>query len=130
METINSESVQPNIFDPNCGSRQVLELIADKWTALVIYALEPGKLRFGELQRKIGAVTQKVLTQTLRNLEHDGLIERTVYPVVPPKVEYSLTPLGQTLAEPLGAICRWSENHLAELWAWRRSVTEVEQNSA
>lgn len=106
---------QPNVFDPNCGSRRVLELIADKWTAIVVYALARGTCRFGQLQRDVGGVSQKVLTATLRNLERDGLVERNVYPVVPPRVEYTLTPLGQTLTEPLAAICKWSEEHLADV---------------
>jgi DNA-binding HxlR family transcriptional regulator len=110
---------QPNVFDPNCGSRRVLELIADKWTAIVVYALARGTCRFGQLQRDVGRVSQKVLTSTLRDLERDGLVERRVYPEVPPKVEYTLTPLGQTLTEPLAAICKWSEEHLADVDAAR-----------
>lgn len=106
---------QPNVFDPNCGSRRVLAMIADKWTAIVVYALLRGTCRFGALQREIGGISQKVLTDTLRDLERDGLVVRTVFPAVPPHVEYALSPLGQTLAEPLGAICRWSEAHLAEV---------------
>lgn len=105
----------PNVFDPKCGSQRVLELIANRWTALVIYALAGGTQRYSELQRKIGGVSQKMLTQTLRKLELDGLVERRVYPVVPPKVEYSLTPLGRTLTGPLRAICKWAEEHLPEL---------------
>jgi DNA-binding HxlR family transcriptional regulator len=93
----------------------VLDLIANRWTALVIYALAGGTQRYSALQRKIGGVSQKMLTQTLRKLERDGLVERRVYPVVPPKVEYSLTPLGRTLTGPLRAICRWAEGHLPEL---------------
>jgi DNA-binding HxlR family transcriptional regulator len=107
------------VFDPNCGSRRVLELIADKWTAIVVYALARGTCRFGQLQRDVGRVSQKVLTSTLRDLERDGLVERRVYPEVPPKVEYTLTPLGQTLTEPLAAICKWSEEHLADVDAAR-----------
>ncbi len=106
---------KPNVFDPGCGSQQVLELIANKWTALVIYALGRGTRRYSELQRQIGGVSQKMLTQTLRRLERDRLVERKVYPVVPPRVEYSLTPLGRTLIEPLRAICKWAEAHLGEL---------------
>ncbi len=105
----------PNVFDPRCGSHRVLDLIANRWTALVIYALAGGTQRYSVLQRKIGGVSQKMLTQTLRKLERDGLVERRVYPVVPPKVEYSLTPLGRTLTGPLRAICRWAEEHLPEL---------------
>jgi DNA-binding HxlR family transcriptional regulator len=110
---------QPNVFDPNCGSRRVLELIADKWTAIVVYALARGTCRFGQLQRDVGGISQKVLTATLRDLERDGLVERKIYPVVPPRVEYTLTPLGQTLTEPLAAICKWSEEHLADVDAAR-----------
>jgi DNA-binding HxlR family transcriptional regulator len=112
MET---ETVQPNVFDSNCGSRRVLALIADKWTAIVVYALANGTMRFGQLQREVEGISQKMLTQTLRSLEREGLVERNVYATVPPKVEYSLTPLGETLKEPLGAICRWSEEHLPEV---------------
>jgi DNA-binding HxlR family transcriptional regulator len=101
------------------GARQVLDLIADKWTVLVIYALTGGTKRYSELQRLIVGVSQKMLTQTLRGLERDGLVERKVYPVVPPMTEYSLTPLGRTLIEPLCAICKWSEEHLPEVEAAR-----------
>jgi DNA-binding HxlR family transcriptional regulator len=97
----------------------VLERIADKWTALVIQILARGTMRYAELQRTIGGISQKMLTQTLRSLERDGLVQRKVHPVVPPKVEYSLTRLGRTLIEPLHALCRWSEKHLAELQANR-----------
>jgi DNA-binding HxlR family transcriptional regulator len=112
--------MKPNVFSENCGSQQVLELIADKWSALVIYyALAQGTKRYSELQREIGGVSQKMLTQTLRSLERDGFVERTVHPVVPPKVEYSLTPLGRTLIGPLRSICKWAETHLHQLLAAR-----------
>jgi DNA-binding HxlR family transcriptional regulator len=114
-----THEMQPNVFDPNCGSRRVLALIADKWTAIVIYALARGDCRFGELRRDIGGISQKVLADTLRQLERDGLVERTVFAEVPPRVEYALTPLGRTLTEPLGAICKWAEEHLAEVEANR-----------
>jgi DNA-binding HxlR family transcriptional regulator len=115
---VTNDAVQPNVLDPNCGSRQVLALIADRWTAIVVYALARGTMRFGQLQREIG-LSQKVLTDTLRALEHDGLVRRTVYAVVPPKVEYSLTELGASLTEPLTAICHWAEQHLVEVQAAR-----------
>jgi DNA-binding HxlR family transcriptional regulator len=115
---VTNGEIQPNILDPNCGSRQVLALIADRWTALVIYALARGTLRFGQLQREIG-LSQKVLTDTLRAMERDGLVRRTVYAVIPPKVEYTLTELGASLIEPLSALCRWAEQHLAEVHAAR-----------
>jgi DNA-binding HxlR family transcriptional regulator len=104
-----------DVLNPNCPSRQVLERIGEKWSTLVIRVLHEGTLRYSDLQRRIGGVSQKMLTQTLRSLERDGLVERRVYPVVPPRVEYSLTPLGRTLVEPLDAICRWAERHLPEM---------------
>jgi DNA-binding HxlR family transcriptional regulator len=76
-------------------------------------------MRYGALHRAIGGISEKMLTQTLRSLERDGLVQRKVHPVVPPKVEYTLTKLGRTLIEPLHALCRWSEKHLAELEANR-----------
>ena len=102
-----------------CPSRLVLDRIADKWTALIIQVLASGTMRYAALQREIGGISQKMLTQTLRSLERDGLVQRKVHPVIPPKVEYALTRLGRTLIEPLHGLCRWSEKHLAELQANR-----------
>jgi len=104
-----------DVMNPDCPSRKVLERIADKWTSLVIFALAERTMRYGELQRRIGGVSQKMLTQTVRSLEQDGLVARKIYPVVPPMVEYSLTPLGKSLIEPLTAIRRWAEKHLPKL---------------
>jgi DNA-binding HxlR family transcriptional regulator len=109
----------PSVMEPQCPSRLVLERIADKWTALIIQILSKGTMRYSALQQQIGGISQKMLTQTLRSLERDGLVQRKVYPVVPPRVEYSLTRLGRTLIEPLRALCRWSEKHLPELQANR-----------
>lgn len=125
----------PSVLEPQCPSRLVLDRIADKWTALVIQILASGTMRYAELQRAIGGISQKMLTQTLRSLERDGLVQRTVHPVIPPKVEYSLTRLGRTLIEPLHALCRWSEKHLAELQANRalakaKAVAAVADRSA
>ncbi len=108
-----------SVMNPQCLSRVVLDRIADKWTALIIYVLATGTRRYAALQREIGGISQKMLTQTLRSLERDGLVLRKVHPVVPPKVEYALTPLGRTLIEPLAGICRWSEKHLPQLEANR-----------
>src|SRR5467141_4115257 len=110
---------QASVMNAHCLSRVVLSRIADKWTALIIHVLATGTRRYAALQREIGGVSQKMLTQTLRSLERDGLVHRKVHPVVPPKVEYTLTALGRTLIEPLHALCRWSEKHLAELQANR-----------
>ncbi|MEY2538779.1 MAG: hypothetical protein QOG67_2519 [Verrucomicrobiota bacterium] len=108
-----------SVLDAQCPSRLVLDRIADKWTALVIQVLASGTLRYAALRREIGGISQKMLTQTLRSLERDGLVQRKVHPVVPPKVEYALTRLGRTLIEPLQGLCRWSEKHLPELEANR-----------
>jgi DNA-binding HxlR family transcriptional regulator len=112
-------TAQPNVLDQNCESRQALDRIADKWTSLCVYALVSGPKRHGELRREVQGITQKMLTQTLRSMERDGLVQRTVFEQVPPRVEYALTPLGMTLQEPLVAICRWAMDHLPEVQAAR-----------
>jgi DNA-binding HxlR family transcriptional regulator len=109
METLASLS---GVYSGNCPTHKVLDLISDRWTVLVIGLLEQKSLRFSELQRHIGGISQKMLSHTLRQLERDGLVTRTVYAQVPPKVEYALTPLGQTLCEPLAAIRQWAELHI------------------
>jgi len=116
--------IKPDVFNANCDSRQVLDLIADRWSMLVIYALRNQVRRHAELKRRIGGISQKMLTQTLRSLERDGLVRRAVYDVVPPRVEYALTPLGQTLLEPLRAICRWAEKHLPQVKSARASARD------
>lgn len=112
---------QPGILNSHPYLRQTLDLIADKWTVAVIYLLSQGTKRYGELQRDIGDVSQRMLTRTLRNLEQNGLVQRKVYPVVPPMVEYSLTPLGKTLVEPLKALCNWAMEHFHEVETARKS---------
>jgi DNA-binding HxlR family transcriptional regulator len=108
----------PDVFNKDCPSQKVLSRVADRWAALIICALhERGVMRNGELLRRIGGINQKMLTQTLKNLERDGLVKRKVYPEVPPKVEYRLTSLGEGVYEPLHEICRWTESHLEELKA-------------
>ena len=115
MDRING--VEPNVLKQNCESRQALERIADKWTCLIVYALLDGRRRHGELKRMIEGISQKMLTQTLRSMEADGLVTRTVIDVIPPHVEYGLTPLGHTLSDPLVAICRWAMDHVPEMQA-------------
>ena len=118
-----------SVLKPQCPSRIVLERIADKWTALIIQVLANGTQRYASLQRTIGGISQKMLTQTLRSLERDGLVLRKVYPVLPPKVEYSLTRLGRTLIDPLRILCRWSEKHLPELQANRQRASKATSNT-
>ena len=104
------------VLDPACASRRLFEAISGKWSPLMVMALKDGgKKRHGELRRGLEGISQKILIQTLRDLERNGLVERKVYPVVPPKVEYSLTPLGRSLQPLLEAICQWSERHLKEV---------------
>jgi DNA-binding HxlR family transcriptional regulator len=120
---------QPDIFRADCLSRQVLNLIADEWTPLVIYALEEGTMRFGQLLKRIDGISKKMLTQTLRAMERNGLVRRVVYPVVPPVVEYSLTPLGQTLVEPVHALAAWAYEHLQKVAQARNEYDQCDQKS-
>jgi DNA-binding HxlR family transcriptional regulator len=116
-----------------CGAiqqtREVLDLITDKWVINVIYALSEGTRRYSQLEREVAVVSQKMLTQTLRRLEGDGLIARTVYPVVPPRVEYSLTPLGETLVEPLTALRDWAVAHRDQVAAARITPVNLEEDA-
>ena len=105
-----------DVMSAACPTRQVLGRVADKWTMLVISALSAEEvLRFSELRRRVEGVTQKMLTQTLRGLERDGLVERTVYPTVPVTVEYRLTALGHSLAAAVSVIKAWAYEHIEEL---------------
>ena len=107
----------PDVYASACPTRQMLDRIGDKWTVLVIGLLEKKPMRFSELRRSIGGISQKMLTQTLRQLERDGLINRTLYPEIPPRVEYRLTALGETLCAPIAALCWWAESHIGEVTA-------------
>ena len=104
-----------DVYGRLCPCRDVLDLIANKWSTLVIGTLETGSQRFGAIQRRLQGVTPKVLSATLKRLERSQLITRTVYPAVPPHVEYSLTPLGETLVTPLAALRAWAEEHLDDI---------------
>lgn len=102
-------------FDPQCPTRVVLDRIGGKWTVLVVLALGDGPMRFSALRARVGGVAPKVLTQTLRALERDGLLTRTVFAQVPPRVEYALTDLGTTLGEPLDGVRVWAERHVGSI---------------
>jgi DNA-binding HxlR family transcriptional regulator len=108
-----------NVLDDHPYLRQTLDLIADKWVVAVLYVLSRGTIRYGALQREIGDISQRMLTRTLRDLERNGLIQRKVYPVVPPRVEYSLTPLGETLNGVLKSVCDWSTQNFDAVEAAR-----------
>ncbi|MBL0897573.1 MAG: helix-turn-helix transcriptional regulator [Reyranella sp.] len=95
-------------LDAQYPARRLLDLIGGKWTPIVLYCLSGGVRRFNEMQRQIPDISKKMLIQVLRSLERDGFVERTVYPVVPPKTEYRLTEDGRRLHEPVAALCAWS----------------------
>lgn len=102
-----------------CPVRDVLDKIGDKWSMLLVMTLASGPKRFNQLHREVPDISQKMLTQTLRDLQRDGLVSRHVYPTVPPSVEYRLTPLGQSLMEPLSHLIRWAETHFDAICAAR-----------
>jgi DNA-binding HxlR family transcriptional regulator len=99
----------------SCASRQVVDILSDKWTTLILHALADGPRRRGALSREVVGASQKMLTQTLRSLERDGLVERTVIPAVPVHVEYALTPLGRSLRELVCTIRDWAEAHIERI---------------
>lgn len=101
-----------DVYDPGCPGRLVLDRIGDRWTVLIVGVLEHGTKRFSEVRTAVGGITPKVLTQTLRAMERDGLLTRTVYAEVPPRVEYALTELGMSLTEPIQAIRVWAEDNM------------------
>jgi DNA-binding HxlR family transcriptional regulator len=111
MNRSQPTNLTESVLDTHPYLRQALDLIADKWVVAVLYVLSGGTKRYGELQREIGEISQRMLTRSLRDLERNGLIKRQVYPVVPPMVEYSLTPLGQTMNGVLKSVCEWSNEN-------------------
>jgi len=104
-----------NPYQQDCPTRRILDRIGDKWTVLIVGALGDDAVRFSELRRRIQGISQKMLTQTLRSLEEDGLVSRTVTAQVPIKVEYALTDVGQSLRAPLKALEEWSIEHLGSV---------------
>ncbi|GAB2818860.1 helix-turn-helix domain-containing protein [Comamonas piscis] len=110
-----------NPYLATCPTRQVLDCVADKWTVLVLGLLRSGPWRFGQLRQGIEGVSQKMLTQTLRALERDGIVRREVFASSPPKVEYSLTALGQSLAATLDELRLWAEQHMDAVLQHRSS---------
>ncbi len=114
MVTTSAEStLLGSPYRADCPTRRILDRIGDRWTVLIVGALWDGDVRFSELRRRVEGVSQKMLTQTLRGLERDGLVRRTVHPEVPVRVEYTLTEAGRTLREPLRALEEWSIEHLS-----------------
>ena len=103
----------------SCRAREVLQRVGDKWSVFVIDLLGQGTLRFTELHRGIDGITSRMLTVTLRGLERDGIVTRTIHPVIPPRVEYALTPMGRTLLDTIGQLVIWADSHLDEIDAAR-----------
>ncbi len=112
-----------DVYAAGCPSRELLERIGNKWVNLVVGLLVDKPMRFSDLKRTIEGISSKMLAQTLQNLECDGLVSRTVYPETPPKVEYTLTPLGKSLYDALMVMQSWAEKHLGEVMAAQTRCT-------
>ena len=111
-QLVKARRVQRTELNAACPIRDVLDRIGDKWSSLILSSLKSGPLRFGALRREIPDISQRMLTETLRNLQRDGFLTRTVYPTTPPAVEYALTLLGRSLCDTLGQLANWSaDNH-------------------
>jgi DNA-binding HxlR family transcriptional regulator len=119
----------PNVYDAKCPTRQVLDRIADKWTVLVLSVLADGPVRFNRLRKAIDGLSQKMLSQTLKNLERDGLVHREAKATVPVTVEYSITPLGKTLAETVEAIKIWAESRIADVQKAQMRYDQISNHS-
>lgn len=116
-----------HIMAGDCGKiSQILSRVGDKWTVLVVMMLVDGPRRFNEIKRMVGGISQRMLTLTLRGLERDGMVTRTVTPSIPPRVDYALTPLGFSLAEPVMALGAWAKAHLDHIDAAREAFDRRE----
>jgi DNA-binding HxlR family transcriptional regulator len=118
-----------SVYIASCPTREVLDRIADKWTSLIVGLLAPRPQRFSELKSQTGGISSRMLSSTLRGLESDGLVDRVVYGTLPPKVVYSLTPLGHTLEEVLGGLRNWAEAHIEEIGAARAAYAERDDDA-
>jgi DNA-binding HxlR family transcriptional regulator len=125
-----SMSIEPTrIPVGTCRARDVLDRVGDKWSVYVIALLGTGTQRFTHLLRSIDGISQRMLTVTLRGLERDGIVTRKVYPIVPPRVEYTLTPMGQTLLETIVQLMRWADEHATDIDASRIAYDEQARQS-
>ncbi|HCB2600392.1 TPA: winged helix-turn-helix transcriptional regulator [Citrobacter koseri] len=118
--TLSQQLRDGNLFAEQCPSREVLKHVTSRWGVLILVALRDGTLRFSDLRRKMGGVSEKMLAQSLQALEQDGFIHRVSYPVVPPHVEYSLTTLGEQVSEKVAALADWIELNLPQVLAQRK----------
>lgn len=117
--TLSQQLRDGNLFAEQCPSREVLKHVTSRWGVLILVALRDGTHRFSDLRRKMGGVSEKMLAQSLQALEQDGFINRMSYPVVPPHVEYSLTPLGEQVSDKVAALADWIELNLPQILAQR-----------
>src|ERR1700756_5374059 len=117
--TATDGETAPGYASSTCRVRAVLDRVGDKWSIYVVDRLGGGQLRFSELLRGIDGITARMLTVTLRGLERDGIVTRTIHPVIPPRVEYALTPMGRTLLDTIGQLVTWADSHLSEIDAAR-----------
>lgn len=131
MRLLGNNQLTTN-FDTDCpATREVLSRVGDKWSVLTVVILGGGPQRFNALRRSLTGISQRILTNTLRGLERDGIVTRTVFPTNPPTVEYALTVLGCALLEPITALAVWAQGHRAEVLAAREIFDQrVEENSA
>lgn len=129
VTTTTGSVLEGSPYHAGCPTRRILDRIGDRWTVLIVGALSDGNARFSELRRRVEGVSQKMLTQTLRGLERDGLVSRTVYPEVPVRVEYALTEAGRTLREPLRALEEWSITHLGNVSASQEAYDRAKSAS-
>ncbi|MET3544969.1 DNA-binding HxlR family transcriptional regulator [Paenibacillus favisporus] len=126
----NIRAAEPAFSVTSCTARRVLEIVSNKWAVLIIFVLEKGTKRYGQLQRSIADISQKMLTQTLRQLERDGLIERSVLPEVPPVVEYTLTPMGESLIPYLRQLNHWLNEYYPQIEQARKDYDAREKFKA
>jgi DNA-binding HxlR family transcriptional regulator len=116
---VEPPALLPDAFDPNCPTRTVLDNVTSRWAVLVLWALLEGTLRFSDLRRRVGGVSEKMLAQTLQRLERDGFVLRVAHPVIPPHVDYSLTPLGEPAARQVAGLASWIEGEVPAVLAAR-----------
>lgn len=122
---MSEKSTQPIEFDQPCPIRDVLDRIGDQWSLLILESLKDRILRFNELHREIGDISRQVLSRTLKRLENDGYISRTLYPEVPPRVDYALTELGRSFLVPMQQLVQWADSNHEAIYLARKRAAEV-----
>jgi len=130
MEQMTTMQHAYDVYEDRCPTRLVLDRLADKWAVLILDRLQGGPVRFNHIRRDIKGISQKVLSQTLKRLERDGLISRSVFATVPVTVEYALTPLGRTLTDTISALAHWAEDNMDAVLAAQRTYDQMNQPDA